>query len=345
MSLAESAAGDLPGLGNVLGGFSEILRDLEIECELNLPGAWELARSGHMLDSPIHWNDHGILRPGNEVPGGTINPGKLVSGLARAAERAGATVHENARVESVTGAEISSGEPVTLDVALSSDEDAGPARHVHGKQAPRRDVQIHAQRVLLATNAQTLEISGLSKGAHPKLTLAVATAPLSEQQLADIGLGDGKPFYTVDFPYLWGRVMPSRGVILGAGLIAVNDWRDLAVIGVADGEAATMIARIEQRVRGLHPALRKVEFTHRWGGPILFVEGMRPVFRWLPQGQNTMQGSLGAEASGGAGGSRVTNECRMLVLGAYAGHGVALSVYLGRWAAEVLLDRRKPPEW
>jgi hypothetical protein len=33
------------------------------------------------------------------------------------------------------------------------------------------------------------------------------------------------------------------------------------------------------------------------------------------------------------------------VLGAYAGHGVALSSYLGTWAAEVLLDRRDLPKW
>ena len=345
MALAESAAGDLPGLGDVLGGFSETLRDLEVECELNLTGAWELGRSGDKSGSPIHWNDHGILRAVNDVPGGTINPGKLVSGLARAAERAGAKILENARVESVTVAEISSGDPVTLEVALGSDDDAGQARHVHRKQNSRREVQIRAQRVLLATNAQSLEISGLSREAHPKLTLAVATAPLSNQQLADMGLPDGKPFYTVDFPYLWGRVMSSRGVIFGAGLVAVNDWRDLAAMDVADGEAAAMIARIEQRVRGLHPALRKVGLTHRWGGPILFVEGMRPVFRWLTQGPHTAQDSLAAEASGRAGGARVTNQRRALVLAAYAGHGVALSVYLGRWAAEALLGRREPPEW
>jgi len=33
------------------------------------------------------------------------------------------------------------------------------------------------------------------------------------------------------------------------------------------------------------------------------------------------------------------------VLGAYSGHGVALSVYLGAWAAEALLGRRDLPAW
>jgi hypothetical protein len=32
-------------------------------------------------------------------------------------------------------------------------------------------------------------------------------------------------------------------------------------------------------------------------------------------------------------------------VGAYAGHGVALSSYLGTWAAEILLGKRKLPAW
>jgi glycine/D-amino acid oxidase-like deaminating enzyme len=42
---------------------------------------------------------------------------------------------------------------------------------------------------------------------------------------------------------------------------------------------------------------------------------------------------------------RHSSSARALVLGAYSGHGVALSVYLGRWAAEVLLGRRELPAW
>jgi hypothetical protein len=34
-----------------------------------------------------------------------------------------------------------------------------------------------------------------------------------------------------------------------------------------------------------------------------------------------------------------------IVLGVFAGHGVALSVHLGAWAAEALLGRRELPEW
>src|SRR5882762_2601410 len=41
MTLAETAAGDLPGLGDVLAGFSEIAKELAFDCDLELPGVWE----------------------------------------------------------------------------------------------------------------------------------------------------------------------------------------------------------------------------------------------------------------------------------------------------------------
>ena len=99
MALAETAAGDLPGLGNVLAGFNSILQFLGVECDLSLRGAWEIARANPpgaaLAESPIAWNDSGTLRVVREIPGGTLDPGKLVSGLARAAESLGAVIYED----------------------------------------------------------------------------------------------------------------------------------------------------------------------------------------------------------------------------------------------------------
>jgi len=35
----------------------------------------------------------------------------------------------------------------------------------------------------------------------------------------------------------------------------------------------------------------------------------------------------------------------VIVIGGFSGHGVALSVYLGRWAAEAILVGREMPRW
>ncbi len=44
MVLAETAAGPQPGLGDVLAGFQAILEKLKVRCDLDLHGAWEIAR-------------------------------------------------------------------------------------------------------------------------------------------------------------------------------------------------------------------------------------------------------------------------------------------------------------
>ncbi len=294
-ALAGSAAGDLPGLGDVLGGLADTLRELRVDAELTLPGAWELKHNIHAADSAIQWKDSGTLSVAKEVPGGTIDPGKMVGGLARAAHDAGALVFENARVE-----QIEFSEPLVLTIG---------------------EKKIRAQRVLITTNAQSLEMSGLAERGEPKFTLALATAPLSDERLESLGLASRRVFYTVDLPYLWGRLLNDNSVVFGAGLAHMKDWRELAEIDVSSGETAKLFSTLEKRVHGFHDVLRDVEITHRWGGPILFANEWVPVFERHPKSN------------------------RAIVLGAWSGHGVAISVHLGRWAAEAMLERHELPDW
>jgi glycine/D-amino acid oxidase-like deaminating enzyme len=299
MALAESAAGDLPGLGNVLSGLERILAELEIDCDLSLPGAFEIGRGKALKTSPIQWNDSGTLRVVKKVPGGTLDPGKLVAGLARVADERGATIIESHLVTQIEWQERPLGHAVVQ---------AGGSRCSAGK-------------VLFATNALALELTSLAGRAEPKLTLAVLTEPVDGKRLEAIGLAGGNPFYTVDLPYLWGRCLRDGRVIFGAGLVDADDSLDLTRIDITTGGAKNLFESIERRIHNLHPELREIKITHRWGGPILFRENWRPVFMPHPQSKNG------------------------IVLGAYAGHGVALSVYLGAWAAEASLGRRKLPSW
>jgi len=319
MALAETAAGKLPGLGDVLAGYKKILRAFRIDARLTLPGVWELSRSSPANHSPISWSDSGVLKVVRLVPGGSVDPGKVLAGLARAAEKAGAQIVEHAEVRA-----LDFSNPLRLHVR----------RNLRGRIQQK---EISAKQVLLATNACSLEFSGLRAAAEPKLTFALATAPLSAAQLKAIGLSSRRPFYTLDFPYLWGRLLESNGVIFGSGLVPApigmplriptgarsmkNGAQDLRRYDVRKGEAAERLRWLENRVRHLHPALASVRVTHRWGGPILFTEKMLPIFRHHPRSK------------------------QVLVLAGYNGHGVALSVYLGKWAAEALLSRRPLPRW
>src|ERR1700734_3474623 len=44
MALAETAAGDMPGLGDVLAGFQRILKTLKVDGDGDMNGAWEVGR-------------------------------------------------------------------------------------------------------------------------------------------------------------------------------------------------------------------------------------------------------------------------------------------------------------
>ena len=304
--LGETAAGDQDGLGDVIAGVQSIFAKLSNACgfslakraALTLTGACEIGRKGQPVESsPIEWNDSGTLRVVTEVPGGTIDPDGLVSALGQAAETLGAAIYEGHPVERVDWKQ-----PAVVHIA--------------------NGLSIEARKILFATNAISLAMAGYGDDAYPKLTLAVTTAPVSEETLRAIGLAERKPFYTVDFPYLWGRVCKDNSIVWGAGLVDPPPSRDLREVSVDEKEPRRLFSSMERRVRGLHPALWESRFTHMWGGPILFREGwLPPVLDWHPSSRDA------------------------IVLGAYTGHGVALSSYLGAWAAEALLGRRELPKW
>jgi glycine/D-amino acid oxidase-like deaminating enzyme len=294
LALAESAVGNLPGLGDVLVGYQKILAKLDVDADVRLPGVYELGRTAPLKEFPIQWSDTGDLRAVKEVPGGTIDPGKMVAGLAIAAERAGTLLFDHVEVERCDYLQ-----PIRLHTSLGV---------------------LHAGNVLFATNAYSLELTGWTKRAESCFTLAVATEPLADSTLEAIGLSHGKPFYTVDLPYLWGRLL-GKQIIFGSGLVHFADWREMYSLNVETGAAAELFARLEKRIRGLHPELREVKISHRWGGPIAISEGWIPIFERHPETLNA------------------------IVLGGYSGHGVTQSVYLGAWAAEVLLGERELPRW
>ena len=328
MALDETAAGPLSGAKKVLAAYRKILRQLNVQADLSLPGAWEIGRGGgapslegepkrltFKKDSPISWFDSGHLRVVRKVAGGTVDPGKVLTGLARAAQRAGVHIAEHAEVRSIDF------DPLKLHIASKS----GVRSHEH---------TISADRVLLAANAGAIDAAALPAGATPRLTFALATAPLARAQIAALGLAHAQPFYTVDLPYLWGRRFAGNRLIFGSGLVPAFGkslcpsqmrskalWRGLESFDVRRGEPAERLRSLEQRVRALHPVLQRVRITHRWCGPILITKDWHPIFR------------------------SHAKSARVLVLGGFSGHGVALSVFLGRWAAQALLGRRAPPQW
>jgi gamma-glutamylputrescine oxidase len=290
--LEGTAAGPLPGVDACLATLARVVAEADVACGLRLDGCWEVAHEAPGAPGHALWPDgDAMLHVVDCVAGGTVDAGALLRGLARGAHAAGATIVERTPAETV--------------------EDGVVA--VPGGR-------IAAGCVVVALNAYTATLVPLAETLGTALTLAVATAPLDEATLAAIGLAERVPFYTVDLPYLWGRTLDDGTLVVGAGLL-FPAGPDLATVRLdaADGRAA--LARLEQRLRGFHPALAEVPVVRRWGGPIAFVRGRGPLLGPLP----------GAP--------------RVLVAGGYSGHGVALAVRAGELLADAVVDGTPLPAW
>ncbi|MGU7771792.1 NAD(P)/FAD-dependent oxidoreductase [Burkholderia sp. MR1-5-21] len=131
----------------------------------------ESMRTGVELGSPAQFLDHAAMRARGIPPaflfgcyspaGGTLDPGKYVTGLRRAALRAGVKVYENTAVQS-----WSDGPVVSVQTT-------------HGRA--------RAPFVVLATNAYTPQLGLLDDKVMPLRVSAIETEPLSAAQLASLG--------------------------------------------------------------------------------------------------------------------------------------------------------------
>jgi gamma-glutamylputrescine oxidase len=183
------------------------------------------------------------------------------------------------------------------------------------------DSVVHPERIVVAVNAwlPALLAPG-SVSIHSSLTFACATLPLDSAVPDAIGIVAGIPFYTADLPYLWGRTTDDGRAIFGSGLV-FGSPEELEENDVSHGGSRAALKQLEDRVRDLHPKLRDVELPNSWGGPIAFTPDAVPLLGRLP-------------------------ECRdILVAGAYAGHGVALSVRAGRLIARAIAEDAELPPW
>jgi glycine/D-amino acid oxidase-like deaminating enzyme len=176
---------------------------------------------------------------------------------------------------------------------------------------------VSAERVVFATNAFCLPLLGLQEQAGGVHTIALATEPLPDTTFEVMGWGTHSPFYTLDQPYLWGRVTADGRALIGAGLVGRGNVEKACV---DSPEATRLFDSLEQRIRGLHPALQRIRVSHRWMGPICFTRDSKPIIAKVDDG-------------------------RVLVATGYSGHGVALSVRIGKLLAAVLAGQSDLPEW
>jgi glycine/D-amino acid oxidase-like deaminating enzyme len=290
--LEGTAQGLLPGADTCLATVVEVVEALGTDCALRLSGCDLLVHEDDSGALPRRWRDGGRWLCVDEVEaGGTMDVGALLGALAGGTLAGGGTIHEHTPVLGL--------EPGML-------------------HTPRGTV--HAEHVVLAVNAWTATLVRLPVRLGVALTLALATAPLPPEAHAALDLAHGRPFYTLDLPYLWGRLLGDGRVVFGSGLVWARDGLP-ASVDVGDPEAAAAFARLETRVHDLHPLLAGAAIDARWGGPIAFPERRPPFLGNHPD----LPG--------------------VLVAGGCAGHGVALGVHMGRLLAAAIAEDAPLPSW
>ncbi|HEX7100490.1 MAG TPA: FAD-dependent oxidoreductase [Acidimicrobiia bacterium] len=166
----------------------------------------------------------------------SIDPWKLVAGLADAVERRGAVIYEHSRVQV-----IDEGMVVT---------DRGTVR---------------APTVLRCTEAFTPALAGLERTVAPVYSLMIATEPLPDEWWDSVGLRNGETFSderhliiygqrTVDGRFAFG----GRGAPYHFGSTVRPEW---------DIDPRTH-ELVEQVLWSLFPQLGGTRVTHRWGGAV-----------------------------------------------------------------------------
>ena len=219
----------------------------------------------------------------------SIHPAKLVRGLARTLEKQGVAIYEQTEVIGVVGG-------------------AEPRLVTRSGELRAR------QGVLLAGEAYLTRLRKFHRALLPMYSLISVTQPLTPAQWAEIGWQNYESLasYRLTVDYLTrtadGRILfGSRGAPYRFGSLITDDQ---------DRHAPTH-SRIHQLVGEWFPALKGIQFTHNWGGPV----GMPR--DWMPA-------------------VRIDPVTRIGCIGGYTGQGVATSNLAGRVMAALITDPGSP---
>jgi glycine/D-amino acid oxidase-like deaminating enzyme len=180
----------------------------------------------------------------HEAAGGILQPALLVTGLARAARAAGATLYERSPVLA-----IEEGPRATL-------------------VTPRG--RLRADRVVLATNAYTPGLGRLRSVALPMRVTLFRTAPLSPAQRERLDWRGREGIYTAHEMLESYRLTADQRIVGGAKKVR---WR-LGAGAPEEDDAATR-ALLERAFRDRFPGL-DAPIERFWGGPIAFALDFLP---------------------------------------------------------------------
>ena len=172
--------------------------------------------------------------------GGVLDPGKLVFGLASAAERLGVRIFEETRVSALR-------------------------REGNGIQLDTPDGTLRADRVILATNAFRSPLRRMRRAVAPVWDYALVSEPMTREQLARVGWGDRQGLSDTGNQFHYVRLTADDRILFG-GFDAI--YRYGSDTSSQNRQREASFRMLVRHFQSMFPQLHDVAFSHKWGGPI-----------------------------------------------------------------------------
>lgn len=304
-------------LVDAVGEVAQVTRDEAIDCGLRLAGELSVARSpaevtrlGQRRAALARWGwpEDGLAwLDGDEVaarigargtrgalqvtPTGTLEPLQLVRGLAAAIERRGGRIFEQTA-----------------------------ATHLAPGRVQCGGLVITAPKVVVATEAFTVQQPGETRRYLPLASTVIATAPLPAAMRAELGWTGGEAVGDAHHLFFYAQQTREGRIHIGG---RGAPYRLGSAVDVAGVPSAAVVDRLRTTLHTLWPATARVPIEHAWSGSIAVARD------WCA--------SCGVDDASGIG-----------WIGGYAGHGVGASFVLARSLAAQLRgvpDPAGPQPW
>jgi glycine/D-amino acid oxidase-like deaminating enzyme len=165
-----------------------------------------------------------------------IHPARLARGLAGVLRARGVQIYEKTEVQRI--------KPRQLETATGT---------------------VTARHVIRATEGYTAQLAGFKRTVVPVYSLVVATAPLPESALEQVGMATRPTFNDLRHMIIYGqRTADGRLVFGGRGA----PYHYGSAIEPSFDRVPTVFAALRRTLTELFPTLEDVPITHTWGGPI-----------------------------------------------------------------------------
>ncbi len=136
--------------------------------------------------------------------------------------------------------------------------------------------RVTASKLVFGTNAYSHLFPGLQLKQVPAFTYMIATAPLTDRQLAPIGWQNLEGLEDARNLIHYYRLTPDKRLVMGGGPIGLT-WNNALY---ADKNTKAW-KHLEQHIAFLFPSLAGVPITHRWGGPFSVTTNLTPAIGYV----------------------------------------------------------------